>query len=84
MSHCDQCHCMLIQGVLCHEIGCPESWRDTVRDCHECGFEFIPEESDQYHCQSCIDDHSQRCEQQWEEFPDQYDQMGMADDLYDF
>lgn len=41
---CDQCEAMMIQGVFCHEAGCPNThkrYRDgewiVVLKCRECG-----------------------------------------------
>lgn len=43
---CDQCEMLSINGVACHETGCPNSrkvWRNgewvAVRECRECGSE---------------------------------------------
>jgi hypothetical protein len=50
---------MVIQGVPCHETGCPESWINPstgepyVRECRECGCEFVPESRHQVRCGSC-------------------------------
>ena len=47
---CDQCQVVTINGVPCHETGCPNSWCDPVTGeaypipCFECGCDFIPEE----------------------------------------
>ena len=49
MNGCDQCQVVTIQGVACHETGCPKSWRDPVtgkgypRECDWCGCEFVPD-----------------------------------------
>ncbi len=50
---CDQCEAMMIQGVFCHETGCPnqrkrwdpdsQQWR-AVRECFECGYEVWADE----------------------------------------
>ena len=47
--HCDQCEMVSINGVACHETGCPnryreynpetKSWEDTF-ECGECGQTF--------------------------------------------
>ena len=29
---CDGCAILSINGVLCHETGCPDSWRDSEPD----------------------------------------------------
>ena len=46
---CSQCQILTINGVPCHETGCPNSWIDPVTqkgypvDCSSCGFSYIPE-----------------------------------------
>ena len=45
----------MINKVLCHETGCPDSWRDYTRECFTCGCDFHPEERYQCNCQDCID-----------------------------
>ena len=50
---CDQCQALAINGVNCHETGCPDAWQDTPHYCGWCGAQFAPEERGQ---QSC-DDH---------------------------
>lgn len=47
---CDACEALVINGVLCHETGCPDSWKDTERECKECGCDFVPEDRDQWFC----------------------------------
>ena len=47
---CPQCELLRINGVLCHEKGCPEAWRDETRECKECGCEFVPTERKQVYC----------------------------------
>jgi hypothetical protein len=47
---CDQCEAAMINGVFCHETGCPnsrklydslsDSWR-KVYECRECGCEVF-------------------------------------------
>jgi len=45
----------MINGVLCHETGCPDAWMDYKRECKWCGQEFTPEHRNQeccdYECQ---------------------------------
>lgn len=47
---CNSCQLVRINGVVCHETGCPESWRDPVTGkgypvpCFQCGCDFEPEE----------------------------------------
>jgi hypothetical protein len=43
--HCDQCNACMINGIFCHETGCPNSkkkWEDgewvRYHDCFECGY----------------------------------------------
>lgn len=46
---CPSCRVTTINGLPCHETGCPDSWIDPatsrpyVRECKECGSEFEPE-----------------------------------------
>ena len=39
-----------INGVLCHEQGCPDAWRDEVRECLWCGYKFTSESKEQICC----------------------------------
>jgi hypothetical protein len=50
---CDGCDLAVINGHLCHEIGCPESWRDTSIECHDCGCDFIRLERNGAVCPDC-------------------------------
>ena len=43
--HCERCDALMINGVFCHEIGCPNSrgvWDGDTwvsqRDCFVCGY----------------------------------------------
>lgn len=47
---CDSCEALTINGVYCHEHGCPDAWKDYTRECQECGHDFRPEASDQVFC----------------------------------
>jgi hypothetical protein len=49
-ERCWSCEVTYINGIRCHEHGCPEAWRDEQRECRECGTGFIPETSDQSFC----------------------------------
>ncbi len=53
--NCDGCTMVHVNGVGCHELGCPESWRDVKRDCTWCGVEFYPTERNTI-CADCIFD----------------------------
>lgn len=45
---CQSCEAVRINGVLCHELGCPDSWKDYRRECRWCGTGFYPTEPDQW------------------------------------
>lgn len=47
---CNSCEILSINGVLCHELGCPEAWKDEVRECKWCGEKFKPERDYQDCC----------------------------------
>lgn len=47
---CDQCEVLNINGVNCHEHGCPDAWKDHDRECMWCGTEFKPDDKDQQFC----------------------------------
>jgi hypothetical protein len=49
---CKSCEALMINGILCHEYGCPDAWKDEKHICKECGQEFIPEENWQQFCSS--------------------------------
>lgn len=49
---CDSCELLAINGVVCHETGCPNAWRNEIRECSWCGQEFKPERPEQ----TCCDD----------------------------
>ena len=53
---CASCEVLSINGVLCHETGCPEAWKSYTRECTWCGQEFTPEEK---HQDCCSDDCSE-------------------------
>ena len=50
MQACNQCEILYIQGIRCHETGCPDSWKDVKRECNWCGQEFIPEDKNYMSC----------------------------------
>lgn len=53
---CQSCLVVAINGVLCHEIGCPDADVDLrtgekrKKECAWCGSEFVPEERGQIAC----------------------------------
>ena len=51
---CTSCTALRINGILCHELGCPDAYKDSVRECKECGCEFYPESNfDKFCSASC-------------------------------
>lgn len=61
---CDSCTPSFINGHLCHETGCSNSWRDFQAECFECGCDFWREEMHQSVCPDCI---SSDCEEVYDE-----------------
>lgn len=49
-GRCHSCEVMMIQGVRCHEAGCPDAWKEEERDCQWCGSEFSPEYKYDWYC----------------------------------
>lgn len=49
-ERCDSCEVLYINGVRCHEHGCPEAWRDLRPECRWCGSTFEPQERGQSVC----------------------------------
>jgi hypothetical protein len=47
---CQSCEALTVNGVLCHESGCPDAWKDYKRTCKWCGSTFTPEFSRQQFC----------------------------------
>jgi len=47
---CQSCEAIVINGLLCHEYGCPDAWRTYNRECKWCGAEFKPENREQTCC----------------------------------
>jgi hypothetical protein len=47
---CAGCQVVRIQGVVCHESGCPEAWKSEKRVCEWCGSAFRPESRRQTFC----------------------------------
>lgn len=60
---CNYCQLIRINGVVTHETGCTEAWKDYKLECSECGNEFKPEEKDQKYCSPCCENqyHGQSC-----------------------
>ena len=53
---CDDCDALNINGILCHEIGCPSAWKNYNKKCRWCGTTFLPKEKDHEFC--CVDCHN--------------------------
>lgn len=47
---CESCEMLNINGVNCHELGCPDAWKDYKIKCHWCGCTFTPTEDGQDCC----------------------------------
>lgn len=47
---CNSCDCVYVNGIKCHETGCPDAYKDEQRECKWCGSTFTPEERDQHFC----------------------------------
>ena len=55
---CQSCNELNINGINCHEQGCPDSWMDAKYECNWCGGEFVPDEKHQmFCCESCAIDY---------------------------
>jgi hypothetical protein len=50
MARCPSCQILYINGLRCHETGCPDAWKDELRSCKWCGAEFKPENEHQECC----------------------------------
>ena len=61
---CESCETLMINGVLCHEIGCPDAWKDYIRECEECGTNFKPKERWQELCSDCREEYENAIEQE--------------------
>ena len=60
---CDQCDSATINGLPCHETGCPNHHIDLATgkpypiECRECGCDFQPNSNEQIYCdESCAGD----------------------------
>lgn len=47
---CHSCEILYINGFRCHETGCPDAWKDYIRECKWCGSKFKPENKFQHFC----------------------------------
>jgi hypothetical protein len=56
LNGCNGCSPSVVNGILCHEQGCPDRWRDTSKKCTDCGNDFYPDSRNQVMCTICLDD----------------------------
>ncbi len=52
LDFCDQCEAVSINGMACHESGCPNTWRNP-RKCTACGDMFTPAQRHNKWCLDC-------------------------------
>jgi hypothetical protein len=65
-NRCPSCEVLMINGVRCHERGCPDAWKERTRECHECGTKFTPEYREQTFCSDeCSNPEGYTCEELW-------------------
>lgn len=50
---CDSCEVAMINGIRCHETGCPNAWKEMIRECRYCHEEFRPTFSSDVACLEC-------------------------------
>jgi hypothetical protein len=50
---CTSCEVLYINGIKCHERGCPEAYKDETRECQWCGTDFTPESKQDVCCSPC-------------------------------
>jgi len=51
---CESCQLLRINGVVTHEIGCPDAWKCSKPECKWCGEVFVPETKFQaFCCEDC-------------------------------
>lgn len=53
VAMCDSCEQIRINGVICHERGCPDAWKDETRECRWCGSDFRPDNRYERYCSPC-------------------------------
>jgi hypothetical protein len=53
---CLNCEMLSINGIACHETGCPDAWREAAIPCFECGCEFVPDSRFAKVCPDCVAD----------------------------
>lgn len=50
---CQSCEMLSINGLPCHETGCPDKWTTETLECRWCGQDFKPEDRSQKDCSPC-------------------------------
>ena len=68
--YCDSCEMLGINGMACHETGCPDAWKDYKIACFQCGCDFQRENRHQAVCRDCIEDNERRPEEDDDHEPD--------------
>jgi hypothetical protein len=68
MRQCASCEVVYINGIRCHEHGCPDAYLDQVRECKWCGSEFHPLTARQEFCDDS-------CRRSYNGLPDPDDQQ---------
>lgn len=79
---CNACNVLNINGVNCHETGCPEAWRDYSRECNECGCDFQPESRYQSICDDCANPQDEP--ESFEDYFRDVEMGGGEDESFDF
>ncbi len=54
LEPCSSCQVLAINGIRCHETGCPDAWRDDDVDCMECERTFQRKYRNQDVCIECM------------------------------
>ena len=54
---CHSCEAVQVNGILVHEHGCPDRYRNESVPCFYCGFDYLAESLDEYrnHTRMCPD-----------------------------
>jgi hypothetical protein len=52
--NCNQCEFLFVNGLGCHETGCPDAWKSRSKSCFECGCNFSPETRFESVCFDCL------------------------------
>ncbi len=56
--NCQSCEALTINGLYCHEHGCPDAWMGTSGECEHCGSKYKLEDREQQFCdQECVNEY---------------------------